>query len=288
MKTITLKRNGVDTSEYIKRTALETDAQETIKGEAIAKDQDNGQVIFLKLDLDFDNSLYKILSDVRYDTGKRTQGLKSTSRIIGYSPRSEIRGEFCTVVKMATEQPKHHAYIANLASKYSQKYKELLPDVYTKHLKEVQDKVLNNWIIPDSPFTSGIINKNNALNYHLDRGNFKGVFSCMLVINQDVGGGNLVLPEYNVKVKFAPMSLFLFDGQSILHGVTPIEQYHDKAARFSVVFYSLKRMCECLSPKDELNRIREKKTQREIHRSKVLKGEADIHESLNYKLGQRK
>lgn len=288
MKTITLARNGVDHSQFIKRTALEADASQTLEGEAIAKDRDNGKVIFLKLDLPFDEGLYNVLTDIKYDTGKRTQGLKSTSKIVGYSPRSEIRGEFCSAVKMALSQPKHHAYIASLAGKYSKLYQELLPDVYQKHLEEVKSKVLSNWIIKGSPFTSGIINKTNPLKYHLDRGNFRGVFSCMVVINRDINGGDLVLPEYDLRVKFAPMSLFFFDGQSVLHGVAPIEKYHENANRFSIVFYSLKRMCECLSPKDELNRIREKKTEREMRRFRILRGEEEVPESIRYKLEQRK
>ncbi len=57
----------------------------------------------------------------------------------------------------------------------------ILPEYYLKQSEEIQ-KVLLDWRIEDSFFTSGIINNKNALNYHFDSGNFEGCMSAMVVL----------------------------------------------------------------------------------------------------------
>ncbi len=94
------------------------------------------------------------------------------------------------------------------------------------------------------------------------------VYSCMIVFKGGIGGGYLSVPEYGVGFQLPNNSLFLFDGQGILHGVTPIRRQNDLAYRFSVVYYSLKRMWACLEVDEELARVRTKKTQRERTRMK--------------------
>ena len=55
----------------------------------------------------------------------------------------------------------------------------------------------------------------------------------------------------------------MFDGQGIMHGVTPITYESPLSYRYSIVYYSLKQMWKCLTIDEELVRIRNKKTQRE-------------------------
>jgi len=64
----------------------------------------------------------------------------------------------------------------------------------------------------------------------------------------------------------------LFDGQSILHGVTPITKTSEDAVRFTVVYYSLKQMWSCESPGDEIQRMRMKRAEIEI-KKKINKSE---------------
>jgi len=127
----------------------------------------------------------------------------------------------------------------------------------------------------ESIFTSGIVNENNPLKYHFDTGNFKDVFSCMVVFKNGVENGFLSLPEYDVGFQLPNNSIFLFDGQGILHGVTPITRQTPESYRYSVVYYSLKRMWQCLEIDEELARIRKKKTSRERARANVPLTEED-------------
>ena len=123
-----------------------------------------------------------------------------------------------------------------------------------------------NWKLGETVFTSGIVNKNNQINYHFDTGNFTEVFSAMLAFKNDMVGGHLVLPQYDLALEIADGSLTLFDGQKALHGVTPIHYKSDRSYRFTMVYYSLKNMWHCLEIDDELARIRNVKTVREKKR----------------------
>ncbi len=69
-------------------------------------------------------------------------------------------------------------------------------------------------------------------------------------------------------LEIANDSVLLFDGQDILHGVTPFT-VSDDGYRYTVVYYSLQRMWDCLTITDELARIRNLKTQRERKRVKI-------------------
>jgi hypothetical protein len=125
---------------------------------------------------------------------------------------------------------------------------------------------MKDWTIGGSPFTSGIVNKNNQLKYHFDAGNFKGVLSNMVVFKKDVDGGHLVIPELDIALEVADNTLTIFNGQEILHGVSTIEYKNEQAYRYSIVYYSLEQMWKCEPLGDEIKRIRKIKTEREKKR----------------------
>jgi hypothetical protein len=139
------------------------------------------------------------------------------------------------------------------------------PETYATHT-QTTDKVLRDYVIPGTPFTSGIVNKNNPLKYHFDSGNFKEVFSTMLAIRGGTAGGHLALPAYDVGLAIANNSVTIFDGQQILHGVTPIKFLTPDAYRFTIVYYSLRKMWDCLPLREEVERIRNVKFEREKKR----------------------
>jgi hypothetical protein len=145
-------------------------------------------------------------------------------------------------------------------------YQKYFPEKYEEHLDLVDQKVMTDWKIGDTPFTSGIVNKNNPLKYHYDSGNFKGMLSNMVVLKSDIDGGHLVIPELDLALEVADQTLTIFNGQDILHGVSPINYKNDHAYRYSVVYYSLEQMWKCQTLGEELNRIRKIKTRREEQR----------------------
>jgi hypothetical protein len=68
----------------------------------------------------------------------------------------------------------------------------------------------------------------------------------------------------------------MFDGQSVLHGVTPITKTNPDAVRYSIVYYSLQQIWNCLPLSEEVARIRNLKTKRERARAK-----GEVHEAFN-------
>lgn len=196
------------------------------------------------------------LKKIKYAENERSAGLVTRSRIFGWRPRVAMRADFCSPASLARDFPQEHALVAGLANKIEDIYRATDPSVYEKHLSLMNAKIKDSFRVNGSVFTSGIINKNNPLRYHFDSGNFRKVFSCMPVFKSGVKGGYLAIPEYGLAVELKHNSIFLFDGQSIMHGVTPIEYESAASFRFSVVYYSLRNIWNCLEIDDELARAR--------------------------------
>lgn len=211
------------------------------------------------------NGMEWALPRIHYTRKDRTNGMYATTRVFGYQPRIALRRDFCTATTLATEAPEEHQAIADGSKIIDACYRSLHPDLYRVHHQQT-DRVLADYHLEDSPFTSGIINDNNPLPYHYDAGNFRQVWSGMLVFKFAIAGGYLNLPEFDLAIQLKHRSLLMFDGQGILHGVTPIQRLTPEARRFSIVYYSLAGMWNCAPLSDELVRIRKLRTEREASR----------------------
>lgn len=268
MKVVTLKKCEIDLKEFVKRSAFEKDFTTLITEPTIIVDLETGQrvVFFDVLKGDFSKEV-QALKEIEFSTSNRTGGLISTSRVIGYQPRVAMRRDFCSSASLSKEQPEQHRVICDLAVKLAEKYKELAPETFMAHEETTVNKVKPMYKMEGTPFTSGIINKNNLLKYHFDTGNFQDVYSAMIVFKHDVGGGYLSLPEYNVGFSLPDKSVLIFDGQKLMHGVTPIIKNSADGHRFSIVYYSLQQMWKCLTIDEEVARIRKVKTAREQKRT---------------------
>jgi hypothetical protein len=257
----------IDLEKYKKRTALEDDVSETITEDTIITTNGIPVILYCKMKENLD-ALRWAVQTIKYETGPRTLGLISQSRIFGYRPRITVRHDYCNPTSMATEFPKQHFVIADFASQLTNYYQNNFPEVFQKHEEIVNEKILPEWKIENSIFTSGIVNKDNALKYHFDSGNFKGVLSNMVAFKKNVVGGRLVIPAYDIKLEISDSSLCIFDGQSILHGVSPFhsakpEQDH---YRYTIVYYSLEQMWKCEPFGEEIKRIRKRKKDQEHKR----------------------
>jgi hypothetical protein len=201
----------------------------------------------------------KAVQSVRYDTSTRTSGLVSTSRIFGYAPRNVLRGHACRAVSMAVNHPKEHKAICNAARFVDEQYQQWFPQVHASHVDALK-KVKPEWIIPGSVFTSGIVNYNNPLQYHFDAGNFAKVCSAMVGFRHKTDGGYLACPEIDTAFEIGDRSLILFDGQSLLHGVTPIHRKANDSFRYTIVYYSLKQMWNCEGVSGEIDALRARRS----------------------------
>ena len=265
MKRIDVTRKPIDKKDYIRRTAQLSDVSRHINEDVIIY-ENNKPILLYRILPKKPTDVRWAVKNIQYGKSKRTHGLVSESAVFGYSPRVEMRGDYCSATAMSTQYPKQHYVISRYAKEISKYYHEFFPRIYNEHKTKVQEKVKKQWVINGSVFTSGIVNKNNQLKYHYDSGNFKNVFSNMIVFKGDVMGGHLVIPEIDISLEVADNSLTIFDGQDYLHGVSPIEYIHEDSYRYSVVYYSLERMWQCMTVDEEIARIRTKKMEREINR----------------------
>lgn len=207
------------------------------------------------------------LQRIRYATTGRTSGMLSTSRTFGFAPKLAIRGqETCRDAKLAAEDPEAHDTIAGLSAIVEREYRRWNPEAYAQHAETVQPKVLPEWRLHDGVFTSGIINRNNKLPYHYDRGNFEGCWSNMLVFKRACAGGDLVCPGLDTVFRVRDHSLIMFDGQGILHGVSPFRITREGGYRFTVVYYSLQQMWRCETRADTVALAAKRRTERERNR----------------------
>lgn len=269
MRQLELRKKPVEVKSLLKRTAFESDTEEVISEPCILTHNGKFLAAYGVLTGRYDEVLWAVQS-LSFDEGKRTRGITSTSRIFGFSPRIPFRRDFCSATRMASEYPKQHKIVCELGEMLSQFYEALAPEVYKEHVAKLKS-VKKEWMIPRTVFTSGIINKTNQLKYHFDSGNFNEVLSCMVVFRKDIEGGYLSLPEYGVRVLLQDKSYFLFDGQSVLHGVTPMRTLRSTGYRYSIVYYALKNMRNCQGCREELARIRITKREREKKRLKYGK-----------------
>jgi len=271
MKRIAVTKAKLNYKDFVKRQALETDysSENLIRESCILELDGKPIVIYKKLDEEGLDSkdLQLALKSIKYTKSTRTGGLKTISRIFGYAPRVTLRKDFCSSTSLTQDNPAAHSKICEYGAKVAALYSSTAPDVFKQHKSTTDEKVLKEWRIEDTPFTSGIVNKNNPLKYHFDSGNFKNVYSCMLGFKQNIEGGYLALPEYDCAIEIANNTVLIFDGQQILHGVTPIRKLTADAHRYTIVYYSLRRMWDCLPLTEELARIRNVKTEREYKRA---------------------
>jgi hypothetical protein len=274
MKTLQLEPLAIDLKEYVKRSALETDYTNLIKEDTLVCVSGKPAILYKKLDWDF-QQLRQVVRSVEYQTTTRSSGLKTTSRVFGYQPRIPMRRDFCTATTLLQNQHSASEIIAEYGERIALIYREFFPDIFSHHKDWTDSKVRDEWKIKNTPFTSGIINKNNPLKYHFDAGNIKGVCSCMIGLKRSVAGGYLSVPELGLGFEISDQSLTIFDGQSLLHGVTPIQKMSGDAYRFTMVYYALHQMWKCEPLTEELARIREVKTNRERRRAGIVE-EAEL------------
>jgi len=273
VRTIHVERRQIETKAYALRAAQESDYDELVQEPTLVYEGDELKVAYLQLRPEV-QALVPHLRAIKFTTGSRTQGLTTTSRTFGWRPRLLLRADYCSLSVLARESPKPHAAVCALAEAASRMYYKVNPRLFKEHEHETRTRVRPEYVLPGGVFTSGIINRDSQLRYHHDAGNFADVWSAMIGFKDGVQGGHLAVPEYGLGFEIADGSLFLFDGQGLMHGVTPFMKQRPSGYRFTVVYYSLYQMWKCKTIGEELERIRKVKTKREQRRIR-LEGESD-------------
>lgn len=269
MRYVEVERRELELTDFINRAPAEDDCDLVVDDDTTLV-ADGVPLVVYRTNMGDPEETDRIaagLMGLKYDHTVRVKKLITQSRTIGYQPRSTIRRDFCTSAKLATEAPELHGLLCAYAGRAVAEYQERNPELLAKHLGVVNQRVLPEYVIPGTPFTSGIVNKNNPLFYHFDGGNDHDVWSAMFCFRSKTTGGMLAVPEFNLKFAIADRSLLMFDGQKLLHGVTPIIGEGRGAYRFTVVYYSRREMWNCLPLDAEVARIRQARTNRERKRA---------------------
>lgn len=274
MERLALPRRSITYKDYKFRVAQERDGSAIIgKPDTLILDEQGQPVIAMLQPTDDLEPLRAALRRVQVSIDHRTRGLPSQSRVFGYQPRNSIRHDYCKVSRMAFDHPQEHQVLTRYATVAEKHYRALRPDEHAHH-ESLAAQVRPEYHLEQSVFTSGIVNKNNPLPYHLDKGNFPGAWSAMFVFKHKCAGGYLSVPEYDATFTLPDKSLFLFNGAIMVHGVTPIRLLAPEAYRFSVVYYSLHQMWRCAPPGEEVARIQKLRTERERKRAHGEAGQA--------------
>lgn len=268
MKTLEIDRKEVDIARLRTREAMVGDCRNFTDEPTSVYENGKLKIIYAYLDAPLP-SLVEALKTIPYEKSFRSGGLPTISRIFGYAPRSTIRKDFCSATSLANQFPQQHEEICKGARVVSALYEKHNPELFQTHKETTDANVRPEWKLEESPFTSGIANRDNQLRYHFDSGNFANVWSAMLVFKHKITGGHLSVPEYDLCFELKDNSVLMFDGQGLLHGVTPFKKLAPDSYRFSVVYYSLRQMWNCLTPSEELLRIRKLKTEREYRRAGI-------------------
>lgn len=249
-------RREVDKDALFARRATDTEDAELISGPCELWSDGVLVAACLRVEPSELAALRRAADGIPYSGSKRIDGgIVQRSTTFGNAARNPFRFTPCMRAKSSITNPIQHATLLRYSRHADVAYKALVPDVYEAHRKNVEG-VLPCWRMTDSVFTSGICNENSPLAHHRDFGNFDGAWSVMYTFKDGIEGGDLHLPEYGVVLELADCSMLLFNGQKIIHGVTPIRLRYPLAKRHTIVYYALAQMRHCLEPNEELVRIR--------------------------------
>ena len=256
MQFLNAKLKKIETKEFRNKSAVEEDCTLLVTEDTVVTEKGVPLIVYLKQPSVETKELLKTLVKIKYDTNTRTNGLVTSSKIFGYAPRNMIRNLSCRAASLARSQPKENEVLKRFACIAEDQYESINKQLHERHSAMTRENVKENYRMNGSMFTSGIVNHNNPLKYHFDTGNYVGVWSAMFAVKRDIKGGHLSVPELDMKFECADGSLIMFDGQSLLHGVTPIIKLNENSVRYTVVFYSLKNMWSCETPHDEVENMR--------------------------------
>lgn len=252
------------------RNASLDDVNRLVTRDTLVFDAETGRVMIAYMHIPEDASrLVELLHTIPFAAGYRSDGSPvGHSAVAGLKVRNMSRKlEYCSTAALARHAPAAHDAILDYAVVASGHYAELNPTLFAEHLEMARTIEHPEWRIGDSPFTSGIVNKDNVLPYHFDKGNVPGGWSLMLGFKRDVDGGYLVIPEYDLALEVADNTLSGFDGQIALHGVSPFRKLSRYAHRYTIVYYAKAGAWQCLSPAEELKNGRRVRTLKEVRRA---------------------
>lgn len=197
----------------------------------------------------------KVVRGTKTQKSSRTNGLPTQSTIYGVMPRNNLRVDYCRFTAASRKEKEYFETMNHYCEVLSEYYEKWFPDNYRDALAEVNAEVDPEWRHNKTPFQTININVNHAIKYHRDTGNFRQARSTVLIVKEDIAGGELVVPEYDMTLSQRDGAFTIFDGQGLLHGVLPIRRVTPRGYRASIVFYSMNALKNCYPYQGEIDRL---------------------------------
>lgn len=189
-----------------------------------------------------------ILQNLKYSKNRRLTQYKNKADLevaesvdinFGFNPPNRIFGTTAGSCMMSHKYPAWSQELGYLGGRIARElYSQLMAETYRSHIQYLVEHIHPRWLIEGTPFTQGVVNNANQLGYHFDRDNIPNAASCMVYLKRGVQGGNLAIPGLRAKLICQDRAFMLFDGQSIMHGVTPIKSIAKESYRYSIVYYA--------------------------------------------------
>lgn len=192
----------------------------------------------------------------------RLSGIGTNNIIFGHTAPDHVKQNYaCRLSEVHHYAPSLANAMTSIVAPMWRLFQQHLPAQAAHHDSVVRSSIHTDWLLHDTPFTSGICNHTSVLPYHCDAGNLTDTWSMMLSVRNNVGGGHLHIPEYDTVLPIADRSVTIFNGQQHLHGVTPFVRLRKDAYRFTLVIYTKQAMRRCGCAKDESKRAARAATQ---------------------------
>ncbi len=188
---------------------------------------------------------------------KTTRGGLVHSGIIGYFDRS-ARFPFCRQTAFLIHQAAKWKKFLPYIRRADEGFREFMPERWQAQ-RDWASRTANDWVIPESTFTTVTVNKNFQTAVHKDAGDLHdgfGVMSCLR--NEKYEGGNLCFPEYRVALSMGNGGLCLADVHE-WHGNTPLRNLRVGYERITLVFYYREHMIHCKSAREEEDWVKHRK-----------------------------
>lgn len=245
----------------------------TTDDDTIIVDSDTQTPVLLYTSLTEDDEIIRDLSRrLRFQKAKwsdpkgkmtvdRHSGIGTNNIIFGHTAPDHVKQNYaCRLSEVHHYAPSLASAMTSIVAPMWGLFQRHLPAQAAHHESLVRSSIHPDWLLDDTPFTSGVCNHTSVLPYHRDAGNLVDTWSMMLSIRNHVGGGHLHIPEYNTVLPVADKSVTIFNGQKHVHGVTPFVRLRKDAYRFTLVVYTKQAMRRCGCAKDESKRAAEAAT----------------------------
>lgn len=185
----------------------------------------------------------------------RMSGIRAANEYFGTTPPEPPKKRYaCRDGRLYAKNPEYRKMIDEITVVAWRAFQKSFPTQAAEHERIVRESIHQDWLIADTPFTSGIVNDRSALPFHKDAGNLKGTWSMMLALRDATDGGGLQIPELGINLGIPNQSMTIFEGQRFWHGVTPLVYRKPGAYRFTLVWYVKERIRHCGCREDEPRR----------------------------------